>query len=131
MDHLPVFLRIFFFLASATSIMWLSLDPAPPVPAWEVLSWDKLQHALAYAVLALSTGGVLQMFRRSPRVTWAGAFAVSLGFGVGMEILQKLLTSNRQFETLDILADGIGALLAAAFAFWWQRSRVPQSGVNR
>ena len=131
MDHLPVFLRIFLFLASAGSILWLSLDADPPVPAWEVLSWDKLQHALAYAVLALSTGGVLQIFRRSARVTWAAAFAVSLGFGIGVEILQKLLTSNRQFEALDILADGIGALLAAAFAFWWERSRVPRPGGNR
>ena len=63
----------------------------------------------------------MQIFKRSLWATWSAAFAVSLGFGVGVEILQKYLTSNRRFEILDILADGIGALLAATLAFWWYR----------
>ncbi|BCA79781.1 VanZ family protein [Desulfuromonas sp. AOP6] len=131
MNSLLVIFRIFIFIGTATSILWLSLDPDPPVPSWEVLSWDKLQHALAYAVLTLTAGGLVQVFKRPLWVTWAAAFTLSLGFGVIVEILQKYLTSNRRFETLDILADGIGALLTATFAFWWKRSRAYSRGSDQ
>jgi len=123
MANLSVFLRIFLLIGVASSILWLSLDSDPPMPSWTFLSWDKFQHALAYAVLSLAVGGALQHFFRSPWKTWTMAFALSLSYGVGIEFLQKYLTHNRQFEFLDILADALGAFLAAFCAYWWHRSQ--------
>lgn len=81
-------------------VMWVSLMPHPPRPL-AFPQADKLEHAAAFAWLAL---WFLQLARPVP---------VLLGLallGVGIEIAQGF-TDMRQFEALDILADGLGMVL--------------------
>jgi VanZ family protein len=74
---------------------------------------DKLGHFLAYAGLAAWFGGLLA--RGS---YWAVAFGLAL-LGIGLEVLQELVASNRTGDPRDVLANvaGIGAGLALS---WWR-----------
>lgn len=76
---------------------------------------DKVAHAGAYAVLgALLTLG-------SGRA-WAGVL-LALAFGVSDEIHQSFVP-NRASEVLDVVADGVGALIGASVvAFLSRRAR--------
>lgn len=91
-------------------ISYLALSPAPP-PGMDT-GWDKLNHLLAFASLALaacfSTGS-------GPLPALRSALAL-LAYGGLIEVLQTLLPP-RQGEWADLLADAMGiglGLLAAA-----------------
>lgn len=80
-------------------VVYLSLTPHPPEP----MSFDhadKLEHALAYAVLAF---WFCQIYRTA---VWRVCAAL-LGLGAGLEYVQGW-TGYRAYEVLDMLADGTG-----------------------
>ena len=107
------------------TILWLSLDPAPPQPSVELFAWDKFQHASAYGVLALLWGYVLVTYRRCHRSCWFLAFVGSVGFGALMEVAQGVLTVSRSAEFGDLLADAVGAgAVCLAAALWRGRKSV-------
>ncbi|WP_146032960.1 VanZ family protein [Geothermobacter hydrogeniphilus] len=86
----------------------LSLMPNPPQPP-DIISWDKLEHALAYAVL-----GPLLFVVLSPRLVnrvrllWAAGIA--WGTGAMFEFLQGVLKLGRCFEWSDLVANLVGTL---------------------
>lgn len=105
----------------AALVLVLSLLPDSGVPSY---GWDKARHFIAYAVMsflftrAAAAGGV-----SSARAALAAVGAATL-FGIGVEFLQSL-TSTRNAETLDALANTLGALLGAAlFSFIKYRAEV-------
>ncbi len=80
---------------------------------------DKLQHFLAYLVLASLGNGI---------VSGAGPWRVAvrcLLLGVAMEIAQALLTDTRQADWVDLLANAGGVLAA------WLLSGGPRAGWAR
>lgn len=77
------------------------LLPAPDLPKVGVN--DKLEHALAFAVLSAS--GV-QLFVRG-RVLVMVAIGL-LALGVGIELAQAAFTTTRAMEGADVIADAIG-----------------------
>ena len=85
-------------------VVYLTLVPSPsgppPFPAA-----DKLEHALAYAVLM---GWFAQLYR-APSQRWLSAGGL-IALGVLLEYSQ-LLGGVRDFEYLDMLADAVGVLL--------------------
>lgn len=86
------------------------LLPAPDLPRVPVN--DKLEHALAFALLASSA---VQLFARGrPLATIAAGL---LALGVGIEFAQALFTTTRAMELADVVADavGIGAGMAVAW----------------
>lgn len=90
------------------AILWLSLTPSPPsVPS--LLSWDKLRHALAYALLTLLLGRALVPLWSRPRAGWDVAAALAVGYGAVMELAQGLLTEARCADVGDLLANAAGA----------------------
>ena len=91
------------------TILWFSLDPAPPRPSVGLFAWDKFQHAAAYGLLALLGGNVLVTYRHCRRRCWLLAFAGSVGFGALMEVAQGGLTVARTADVGDLLADAVGA----------------------
>lgn len=95
----------FWFSVALTS--YLSLMPQEYLPEG-VDIWDKLSHAVAFGVIALSAalGWPHKGFLRSLAMPL-------LGFGMLIEVMQ-LLIPGREFSLLDILADGVGILLAGA-----------------
>lgn len=93
------------------------LWPRPPA-SLDVVGWDKANHALAFASLALC--GLLAL-RQATAVTAAALLAALLAWGGALEVLQSFLPP-RQGDWADLLADGVGlaagALLYGVLARW-------------
>jgi len=90
-------------------ILFLSLWPKPPQPL-EFEQSDKLYHVIAYMTLMLWFANIYP--QRSSQLQ------LSLGFfvmGVCLELLQGV-TEYRTFSYTDMLANGIGILLALYLA---------------
>ena len=72
---------------------------------------DKLEHALAFALLSASA---VQLFER-----WRALLAVAVGLlalGICIEFAQYLFTTTRAMERADVVADAIGIAVGAATA---------------
>lgn len=79
----------------------------PPVPR----NIDKIEHALAFFVLAASA---VQIF--SPGRALLGAAMGLVLLGAGIEFAQAAFTIDRSADPLDALADCAGVLLGLATA---------------
>ena len=97
-------------------IFWLSSQSDPPIPKKNIFSFpgaDKVAHGLLYAGLgALVSVGI----RRSnnPVKSWMQWY-VPVGFAIlyGLsDEVHQLFVPDREFEWLDLVADGTGATLA-------------------
>lgn len=91
--------------AALALVVWLSLTPAPPSPPVG-LSWDKAQHALAYAFLAW---WFAQAWRRRVPAVAVLLFAA----GLVLEGLQGL-GGERTMSLADAAANGVGVVLGLA-----------------
>lgn len=107
--HLPK-VRLAIFILAALAILWLSLDPRPYLPKSGLLSWDKAQHASAYAVLTLLAGWALQPLIDNAVRVWRWALVIAISYGVLLEFAQMFLTRSRSAQMGDALADASGAL---------------------
>ena len=90
-------------------IVILSLWPKPP----ELIGFeesDKLAHIIAYSILMLWFANIYPQSSSRLRLS-IGFFAM----GVCLEFLQGM-SEYRQFSYADMLADGIGILVALYFA---------------
>lgn len=89
-------------------VVLFSLAPAfllPQVPT----GGDKAEHFLAYFVLAAAA---VQLFAARGALLWSGAGLVALG--IALEVAQALLTSTRQTDVHDALANTLGVLAGLA-----------------
>lgn len=103
------------FLLAVAWTVWVSLMPVTSLPPVHV--WDKLAHAVNYALLAVL---MLSAQRRLP--PWAVVLVI-VAFGGLIELAQHA-TGYRNGEWLDMLANLIGAC-SGAVAWWlWCRSRL-------
>ena len=93
------------FWACFLAINFLALSPAPYLPPLEIFNWwDKAQHAIAFATLAVLA--VLAYPEGSKRRI---AFLL-IGQGVLIEVLQYF-SGYRFGDWQDAVADGVGVLL--------------------
>lgn len=90
--------------ALALAVCWLAFSPAPPPSA--DTGWDKANHALAFAVLAVNAE---LAFWPLPRRRWFTALGL-LAFGGFIELVQTQIP-ERAGEWPDLLADGSGIAL--------------------
>lgn len=98
-------------------ILFLSLIPVPPSDG---LGWDKLNHAIAMAVVTVIAFRTLRPV--SPRaILLGGLYALLLGALI--ELLQGTLTTTRSAEWGDLLADAVGVALVMPGLYLWQRGR--------
>jgi LPXTG-motif cell wall-anchored protein len=91
----------------ASVLVLCLMPPAQHLPS---TGWDKANHALAFAVLAVL--GLAAYPARAARV-----LPGLLAFGAVIEVLQSL-TGYRAAEWLDLLADGAGLLAGWQLAPW-------------
>lgn len=103
------------FWALLLTTLFLSLVPVQHLPqAWSF--WDKAEHAIAFAALAISA---LLAYPARMRHVVTGLVLL----GVGIELAQAL-SGWRQGDWLDWLADCVGlALGALALQLWRARLR--------
>ncbi len=98
------FTKTAFFMA-LVAVIALSLLPQETFP--ETDTWDKLNHALAYGVLAV-VGGI--GFKG-----WRSLLMVGLGLvvlGAGLELAQSV-TPNRDGSMYDTLANFVGVAMGS------------------
>ena len=86
-------------------IVWVSLSPLPELPLPSLLLWDKIQHLIAYTILALPVA--LAAPRRWP--LWILFF---LAVSAGIELIQPQV--NRYGEWKDLVANAMGLTLGSA-----------------
>ena len=87
-----------------------SLLPLPAYPI-EALASDKLVHFCSYLILTIWFGGLYG----KPR-NYVAIAAIMIAFGAALDLLQGL-SSTRQFDMLDILANTAGAFVGFV-ALW-------------
>lgn len=89
-------------------VLFLALTPRPP-PALD-LGWDKLNHLMAFAVMACT--GILGFALR-----WRLVGVGLLAYGMLIEWLQSM-TPDRQAQWQDVLANGLGIILGLCLGAW-------------
>jgi VanZ family protein len=89
------------WLSGVTVLVVVCLLPGPDLPKLPIS--DKLEHALAFALLSASA---VQLFER-----WRALLVVGVGLlalGIGIEFAQGVFTSTRAMEFGDVVADAAG-----------------------
>jgi VanZ family protein len=109
------------------SILWaafifvICMMPHRHIPHIVFPYLDKIVHTGVYFVLAclFYFGWLWQSSFQSLRIgTFIKVLIVCAVYGLLIEIMQGLLTTDRSFEMLDELADIVGALLGLYGARW-------------
>ena len=97
------------WLLAVAALIVVCLLPSRDLPKLHVS--DKIEHALAFALLA---GSAVQLFER-----WRALLLVGLGLlalGIGIEFAQALFTTTRAMEAADVVADSIGIVVGLSVA---------------
>jgi VanZ family protein len=114
------------YMAAIFGTSSLSNVPSPPAGLT-----DKHVHLLLYAGLTAVTLRALAhgSWRRLTLGASAGAALIATAYGV-LDECHQLFVPGRSFEVLDMVANGIGALLASAALWTWGiiRPRNPPGG---
>ncbi|WP_374012512.1 VanZ family protein [Pseudoxanthomonas koreensis] len=92
------------WLLAVALVVVLSLVPPPQMPMPQ--HGDKVEHLLAYAVLA---AGLVQVLVPGRTLVLAGAGLVLLG--VALEWMQGSFTATRQPDIADAVANTVGVIL--------------------
>lgn len=87
------------------------------MPRVEVPGKDKTVHFLFYFVLTLIWNFALQKKYKNWVLKYIIAFVVIV-YGIVIEVLQEVLTKNRQADIYDVLANSGGTLVALIVIFW-------------
>lgn len=116
-------LRFLPLLMVMGAIFLLSHTPGDDLPA-AVGGVDKLCHTAAYTAL-----GVAALFAVHPRISRSGFWKVAAGiiffclfYGITDEFHQSFIP-GRFPSWQDVVADGLGGLLAALLWQWWRNRR--------
>lgn len=120
-------LRLRWALAWALVILVLCLLPGGRLPEWDwfaLLDLDKVVHAGMFLVQALL---LAQAFKggAGPRRHIAWAVAASVAYGLATELLQGMEALGRRTDPNDMIANTVGAFLAAGCAAWRERRGLP------
>lgn len=96
-------------LAIAVAIAVVCLMPGSSIPQLKLLS-DKVEHALAFGMLAFWFGSIL--VRRD--LLWLALALVA--FGGLIEVAQGLMRLGRDADLLDVVADSVGIVAGMLLA---------------
>lgn len=94
--------------AAVAAVVVLSLTPVPDLGELPEHS-DKLEHFLAYALLA---AGAVQLYPRWRSLVVVGMALVFMG--IGLEYAQGALTTTRMMDRADALANTLGVIAGLA-----------------
>jgi VanZ family protein len=114
-DRLHAYTR-WAFAVSLVVVLVFSL--MPPQTIEPPLGWDKMHHAVTFAVLAML--GSSAYAERKVQVLLG-----LLAYGGLIELLQSL-TDYRTAETMDVVADGVGLLVGWTLTLLWRARPVSQ-----
>lgn len=93
-------------------------DDIPSAHLFDIIYFDKWVHA---GIFGLEVILVSWPFFKTQYASTKLFFKITIGvilYGVAMEFVQKYLTSDRDYDTFDMLADAAGSLIAFALVNW-------------
>jgi VanZ family protein len=113
------------------ALLWVLSDrPSVPLPEVGLAHVDKLVHAGAYAILA-GFWWVACLRLGLPAFDAACvAFFAAVAFGL-VDELHQAQVPGRSADRLDLVADAVGAALAAGVAQFWGRFGPPRPAAAR
>lgn len=109
-------------LLLALLIFYLSATPSQNLARFNLLSFDKLAHAAAYAVLTLAC--FWGLWKQTAILAWKDLLGWTLAcsfYGASLEWMQANFFPSRSFDYADMLANCIGAGIALLLALWRKR----------
>lgn len=88
---------------------------------WNIPYADKITHFIFYLVFGMlgclfvreRTKGQMELVKASRRI-----FLVAVAYGIGIEVLQYTLTTDRMAEFGDVLANTFGAFVGISLVRW-------------
>jgi VanZ family protein len=104
----PLYLLRGLFVVAVTTVVYVSLLPDDSLIQTQL--WDKLEHFLAYALLA-AIGSAAFPTSSALRPVGLGLCAL----GIGLEVAQTQVR-GRSGDPIDALANGLGVLFGLAIA---------------
>ena len=112
-----------------SSILIGTLIPGSSLSEYEVFSYDKLMHLLAFMAWTLGTGICWRAYndRRAPLKLLVVA---PILFGIAIEVLQGILPTNRSPEWMDVVFDAIGTILGLLVYLLLLRIKDKEEGQN-
>jgi VanZ family protein len=96
----------------------------PSYPILDQIDFDKFVHCGLFACLVFLFSFPFKQRYLKLNFLYIFIAVAALAYGVGMEYVQKYFTSDRDFDVLDMVADGVGCLLGFLYIQWLLRSRV-------
>lgn len=92
----------------------LSLMRTDSFPSVDLEGSDKIYHAIAYFVLGFSWHWYYMSYtRQNTKIKFSlSIYALTIIFGIVIEVLQSNLTSYRSFDVNDMIANAFGSGLA-------------------
>ena len=118
-----------FYALFTSSILIGTLIPGSSLSDYEVFSYDKLMHLLAFMAWTLGTGICWRAYndRRAPLKLLVVA---PILFGTAIEILQGILPTNRSPDWMDVVFDALGTLIGLFVYLLLLRIKDKKEGVN-
>ena len=83
----------------------------PSVGFLDAIYFDKWVHAGIFAMLTFLFSWPFRKLYPPPYRLFISIAVLALLYGIAMEYVQKYLTTDRDFDYNDMLADGFGCLL--------------------
>lgn len=117
---MPLFLKNYLpALVWAFLIFILSMMPGKyvaPANIWDLANFDKLGHMFVFLVLMLlSLRGLSEQIHSAPSLRFILIiFLICSAYGFLLEVLQGTLSTDRQFDIVDSVANMLGCLLGGA-----------------
>lgn len=93
-------------------------DDIPSAHLFDIIYFDKWVHA---GIFGLEVILICWPFFKTRYASTKLFFKITIGvilYGVAMEFVQKYLTTDRDYDTFDMLADATGAVIAFALVNW-------------
>ena len=90
----------------------------PKEPFLDSIDFDKFVHCGLFATLVFLFSFPFKTYFAKYNFLYLFIAVVALGYGIGMEYVQKYFTTDRDFDVWDMVADGAGCLLGFLFIQW-------------
>ena len=122
-------MRIFWFApAFSIALLVIYLSGANPknFPNPGFLQADKVAHLGMYGLFTMSLVWGLFMYTHKKKLSMAGILTctvIAAAYGTLMELMQYNFFPNRSFDYYDMIANTIGAILAAGFILFLKYKR--------
>lgn len=112
------------------SILVSTLLPSDQLNDSKFLKFDKIIHAVVFGGWTYLFGFVRYSYTTRPTSYWGIDLLAGIGFGLGIELLQYFLPTDRSAEFYDFMADLLGILLAIYFLKQTQRQLTKETGIT-